>query len=80
MVNLWDRSGASASQPLGCEIDAMGVVNKAVKVSIGRAGSPMNACHLSTGIWLVDRRAALVTLLEDLVGVATGAGIERFEA
>jgi hypothetical protein len=44
-------------------------------------GSPMKACHLSTGIWLVRMvEAAAVTFLEDLVEVTTGAGVERFEA
>ena len=44
-------------------------------------GSPMKACHLSTGIWLVRMvERAPIAFLEDLVEVTTSTGVERFEA
>src|SRR5215831_851244 len=59
----------------------MGVVNKAVKDRVGisritNEGMPFIDGDLAGE----DRRAATVTLLEDLVEVTTGAGVERFEA
>ena len=59
----------------------MSVVNKAVKDRIGisriaNEGMPFVDGDLASE----DCRAAPVTLLEDLVEVTTGAGVERFEA
>jgi hypothetical protein len=55
------RDRASSTQAVAGKIDAMGVVDKAVEDGAGiepalakaGVGSPMTACHLSTGIWLV---------------------------
>ena len=77
---LWERSGASASEALAGEIDAMGVVNEAVEDGVG-------ICRIAEGVPFVDGdlagedgRAAPIAFLEDFVEVATGAGVERFEA
>jgi hypothetical protein len=47
---LWDRSGASASQAVAGEIDAMGVVNEAVEdgVGISRVADALPARSRST--------------------------------
>src|ERR1700732_1395530 len=78
---LWDRSGASPSQALAGEIDAMGVVNEAVEDGVGISRVA------DEGVPFVDRdlagedgRAAPITFLEDLVEVTTGTGVEWFEA
>src|SRR5437763_8408034 len=58
----------------------MGVVNEAVEDGVG-------ICRIAEGVPFVDGdlagedgRAAAIAFLEDLVEVATGAGVERFEA
>jgi hypothetical protein len=57
---MGNRDRASSTQAVAGQIDAVGVVDEAVEdgVSIEPApkagvGSPITACHLSTGIWLV---------------------------
>src|SRR5437763_15666144 len=58
----------------------MGVVNEAVEDGVG-------ICRIAEGVPFVDGdlagedgRAAAIAFLEDLVEVATGAGVERYEA
>jgi hypothetical protein len=44
-------------------------------------GSPINSCHLSTGIWPGDdRRASPVAFFEDFEEVVASGGIERIKA
>ena len=58
----------------------MGVVNKAVKDRVGISRIANERMPFVDGdLAGEDRRAAPITLLEDFVEVATGAGIERFE-
>src|SRR6516164_338848 len=78
---LWDRSGASASQTLAGEIDAMGVVNEAVEDGVGISRVADERVPFVDGdLASEDRRAAPVTFLEDLVEVTTSPGVEWFEA
>src|SRR5262249_8873671 len=78
---LWDRSGASASQALAGEIDAMGVVNKAVEDRVGISRIANERMPFIDGdLAGEDRRAAPIALLEGLVEVTTCAGVERVEA
>src|SRR5215472_13108098 len=59
----------------------MGVVNKAVKDRVGISRIANERMPFIDGdLAGEDRRAAPITLLEDLVEITTGAGIERFEA
>ena len=59
----------------------MGVVNKAIKDRLGIGGAANEPMPFIDGdLAGEDRRAAPITLLEDLVEVTTCAGVERFEA
>jgi len=73
--------GASSPQAVAGEVDAVSVVDETVEDGVGVSRI---ADH---GMPFVDRdlagengRAAAVALLEDLVEIVAGAGVERFEA
>src|SRR5262249_46422954 len=59
----------------------MGVVNKAIKDRVGISRIADERMPFIDGdLAGEDRRAAAITLLQDLVEVPTGAGVGRFEA
>src|ERR1700732_3333610 len=78
---LWDRSGASASQALAGEIDAMGIVNEAVEDGVGISRVADESVPFVDGdLAGEDGRAASIAFLEDFVEVTAGTSVERFEA
>ena len=75
----WSQSGAA--QAVAGKIDAMGVVDEAVEngVGIGWVADDL-VPFVDRDLAGQDGRAAAIAFFEDLVEIAAGTGVERFEA
>src|ERR1700746_2496512 len=78
---LCGRSGASAPPAVAGESGGGGVVNEPVEDGVGISRIANEGVPFVDGdLTGEDGRATPIALLEDLVEVTTGAGVERFKA